>query len=111
MKLARKTKFAVFISVVLLFFACKDESVIEVEILSKAYVDILLVEELYGDNDSLEFKRDEIYKKYSISKNSYDNSFKDFDQNLEEWEIFFKFANTYLDTLKADQKKSVKKKE
>lgn len=107
MKPVRRTSLIVLILIFL--FACSDEKVVEEETLAKVYVDLLLVEELYVGTDSLHFKKNEIFDMYGISKENYDSTFKKFEHNTEEWDNFFTLANTYLDTLKANQTKTENK--
>ena len=81
------------------------------ETLALVYVDLLVVDDLYLDTDSLEIKRTEVFNKYSVSQAEYDSTFKMFSSDKEKWDLFFDLANTYLDTLKSDLKKSAKPRE
>jgi hypothetical protein len=92
-------------------FSCTDEKEVEVETLTRIYVDLLVVEDFYLDSDSLEIKRTEVFNKYSVSEAEYDSAFKMFSSDKKKWENFFDLSNTYLDTLKSDLKKSAKLKE
>ncbi len=88
----------------ILFFSlqCSNSKEIEIEELAKVYVDLLVVEDYYNDTDSIEVKKSEVFLKYSIDTGSYYNSFRSIKADSEEWEKFYNFANTYLDTLKAN---------
>lgn len=89
-----------------LFFItnCKENNEIEKETLAKAYVDILVVEEYFQNIDSLRIEKQKVFQNYSIDQESYDLEIKSFSSNQESWDEFFKLANTYLDTLKANIK-------
>lgn len=89
-----------------LFFItnCKENNLIEKETLAKAYVDILVVEEYYQNIDSLKIEKEKVFQKYSMDKESYDLEIRSFSSNQKSWDEFFKLANTYLDTLKANVK-------
>jgi sugar diacid utilization regulator len=95
--------FILFIS--FLLFNCSSDNRIDEKILAKIYVEKLIVEEQYPNKDSLKIKTDEIFKKYSISRNSYVNAVKSLDYDKEKWEEFFKYSKEYIDTLKANLNK------
>jgi hypothetical protein len=84
----------------LIFLGCSDDENVDLEKLSKVYVDLLIVEDFYKDTDSLELKRDEVFNKYLINEAKYDSSFKKFEHDSEKWEEFFNLSNAYLDSLK-----------
>lgn len=107
MKQVRKTSYTLLIFIFL--FACSEETTVEKETLAKVYVDLLLAEDIYAGTDSLELKKEEIWVKYEISKEIYDSSFIKFEHDTEKWDDFFNLANSYLDTLKAKQKKTENK--
>lgn len=98
MKLVKNVNIALFI--LSLFVSCSDEKEIHSEILAKAYVDILVVEDFYVGTDSVDVKKEEIFKKYSLTEKDYHSSIEKFANNREEWDKFFELANNYLDTLK-----------
>lgn len=89
--------------------SCSNNQEIEVEQLARVYVDLQVTADIYSNSDSLEIKRLEVFEKYSISEEVYDSTFIKFSYDKEKWERFFKLANTYLDTLKSDLKKTEKK--
>jgi len=105
LKLVKKTNIALLF-LLLCIFACTDKNEIEVETLAHVYVDLLIVEDFYNKTDSIQIKRDEVFAEYSISEEIYDSTFKIFSYDQDKWDTFFKLANTYLDTLKSDLKKS-----
>ncbi|MEE9431026.1 MAG: hypothetical protein V3V16_08305 [Melioribacteraceae bacterium] len=98
----------------LLFFlvfllSCSENNSIDKEILAKTYVDILVAEEYYKNIDSINIEKEKVFKKYSIDTASYYSTLKSFSSDKESWNDFFKLANTYLDTLKANVKSSTLK--
>ncbi len=91
---------AVFIS--FLFFGCSGKDEIQNEKLVKIYVDLMVVQQLHADNsDSLKIGEREVFKKYDVTKESYENSLKKYSDSKEKWEEFFTKSKEYLDTLKA----------
>lgn len=101
MKLVKRIS---IILLILLLSFCSDQKKIATELLAKAYVDILVVEDFYAGTDSIAIKKSEIFQKYSITENEYLSSFEQFGNNREEWDNFFNLANSYLDTLKSEIK-------
>lgn len=101
MKLVKRINIILFI---LLLTSCSDQKKIDTELIAKAYVDILVVEDFYTGTDSIAIKKSEIFEKYSITENEYLSSFEQFGSDREEWDLFFDLANSYLDTLKAEVK-------
>ena len=93
-----------FLVSIYLITNCTENNLIEKKTLAKAYVDILVVEEYYQNIDSLRIEKEKVFQKYSIDQESYDLEIKSFSSNQESWDEFFKLANTYLDTLKANIK-------
>ncbi len=106
MKRAKRTS-SLFL-LLIFFIGCEAKPEIELETLAKVYVDVLVVEDFYNNTDSLEIKRTQVFEKYSVTEAVYDSTFKRFSYDKEKWDSFFKLADTYLDTLKADLKKPVK---
>ncbi len=105
---AKTINYKIIFLVFILFAACSDNK-IEIEKLAKVYVDLSVAEDYYSDSDSLEIKKKEIFRKYSISESNYKESFIKFGSNKEKWDEFYKLADTYLDTLKSNLKNSRKK--
>lgn len=110
MKQVKKTSLLVF-CLSFLILACSQKKKVEIETLAKVYVDLLVAEDYYKDTDSLDRKRDEVFKKYSVTEDIYDSTYKQFSYNKEEWDKFFDLANAYLDTLKSHLKKPSLQKE
>jgi len=94
----------------ILFISC-SESEIEIDTLAKIYVDLAVVEDYYNNTDSVKIKTEEIFFKYKIDENKYKDSFVKFGSDKEKWDEFYNLANTYLDTLKSNLKKSSQKTE
>ena len=90
--------------------SCANEEV-EIDKLAKVYVDLAVVEDYYNTADSIQIMSNEIFHKYNIGKNTYKESFVKFGSDKEKWDQFYKIANSYLDTLKSNLKKSSQKKE
>ncbi|MCP5061251.1 MAG: hypothetical protein GY936_02155 [Ignavibacteriae bacterium] len=100
----KRVYLVLFIISLIIITNCSENNLIEKETLAKAYVDILVVEEYYQNIDSLRIEKEKVFQKYSIDQESYDLEIKSFSSNQESWDEFFKLANTYLDTLKANIK-------
>jgi len=107
-KLNLKYFFVVFISFIF-YTNCSDNNSIDKKTLAKAYVDILVVEEYYKNIDSINIEKEKVFKKYTIDTASYYSTLKSFSSDQESWDKFFKLANTYLDTLKANVKSPTQK--
>ena len=97
-----KIKYFKFIIIFFFVFisACSSRNNIDNKTLAKIYVDKLIVEEQYGNQDSLSVKTEQVFQKYSVTKKDFYNSIKALDYDKEQWEEFFKFSKEYLDTLK-----------
>lgn len=96
-------KISLFLLITLsLYFGCSNDESVELEKLSKVYVDLLIVEDFYKNTDSLEIKRSEVFSNHSINEVLYDSSFKKFEYDSEKWKLFFELSNAYLDSLKKD---------
>ncbi|MFZ1290741.1 MAG: hypothetical protein WAR79_11665 [Melioribacteraceae bacterium] len=88
-----------------LLLNCSEQKSIDINTLSKVYVDLLVVEDFYMGTDSLKIKKAEVFNKYEIDTSSYFNSYRALQYDSEKWNEFFNLSQTYLDTLKASQKK------
>lgn len=87
------------------FQNCDGHKKLDIDTLSKVYVDLLVVEDFYSGTDSLKIKKDEIFKKYDIDSSSYYEKYKSLKFDDEKWNEFFNLSQTYLDTLKSNQAK------
>lgn len=103
-------KISLFIFFIVLSVSCNDKKV-ELEKLAKVYVDLSVVEDYYNNTDSLKIKKDSVFKKYNFSEVDYKQNFLKIGADKEKWDEFYKLANTYLDTLKAELKNRQKKTE
>lgn len=65
-----------------------------------------MVEDYYNNTDSLTIKRSDVFKKYNLTEESYDSSFKMLSYDRELWDNFFNYSNEYLDSLKVNLKNS-----
>lgn len=97
------------IIVVLTVVACENKKEIEADLLARIFVDLSVVEDFYADSDSLNIKRSEVFKKYSVTESQYDSAYKTLSYNKEEWEKFFKSGDYYLDSLKNELKQTTSK--
>lgn len=96
-----------FLVVILISFQfCSNQKNVDLETLSKVYVDLLVVEDFYSGTDSVKIKKEEVFKKYEIDSTSYFNSYKSLKYNDAKWNEFFNLSQAYLDTLKSKQKKN-----
>ena len=92
----------IFTLSLLLFFSCEEKPEVDVETTSKIYVDLLIVEETYrGLPDSLIKNKEDIFEKYSITEEDYNNTYLQMKNDQEIWNAFFDSSLTYLDTLRA----------
>ncbi len=80
--------------------SCKTHSV-DQETAVKIYVENIIVEEKYPSNpDSLRIYRQNVFSKYNLLKNDFDDFMKSMKDDREKWESFFKQADSYLNELK-----------
>jgi len=90
-----------YIIPLILFFGCDTPDKVDKQTLGKAYVDILVAQEIYLPNyDSLNIEKTRIFNKYDITEEDYNYTLDSYKDNEEEWEEFFKQSLAYLDTLK-----------
>jgi len=101
LKQVRKTSLFILI---LIISACSNNPELEDEELAKLYVELMVVDDMYRDSDSLKLKRIETFQKYSTTKEFYDSTFIQFTHERERWENFFNLTSIYLDSLKAELK-------
>jgi hypothetical protein len=95
-------KLLLSILALLLFFSCDDEADVDVDTISKIYVDLLVAEETYrGHSDSLIQKREDIFAEYNKTEEEYNNTFMQMKNNQKIWSDFFEASLAYLDTLRA----------
>lgn len=96
-----------FLTLILLitFPSCGSQKKLDIETLSKVYVDLLVAEDFYSGTDSLKIKKDEIFKKYETDSASYFETYRSLQFDDEKWNEFFNLSQTYLDTLKAMREK------
>ncbi|MBN1637454.1 MAG: hypothetical protein JW866_00690 [Ignavibacteriales bacterium] len=88
--------FYMLLTFIFLIFTYCSDSKTDYESLAKVYVDLLVVEELYAARpDSLELKRQEIFKNYNINEQEYLNTLQAIPDE-GTWDKFFNYANEYL---------------
>ena len=89
---------------IILVAACSSRE-IDSHVMSKAYVDILIVKETFPQgSDSLKAATNRTFEKYKIKSENYYSTLKGYETNQEEWDEFFKLSREYLDSLKAQNK-------
>lgn len=88
------------------FQNCNNQKNLDLETLSKIYIDLLVVEDFYVGTDSVEIKKKEIFEKYEIDSSTYFNSYRNLQYDDEKWNEFFNLSQTYLDSLKSKQQKN-----
>ena len=98
-----------FISLLLLVSCNFTEETSQKEI-AHLYVDILVAEETYKtDADSMQIALDSLYKFHNISESKYLKELENYSYDEDAWKEFFNLSEEYLDTLKAIEKRKVKK--
>ncbi|VAX29859.1 hypothetical protein MNBD_IGNAVI01-1448 [hydrothermal vent metagenome] len=93
---------------------CSSEDKVDKDKIAHLYVDILVTQETYKYNiDSLKIAVDSLYKEYQLTEQQYKSSLEKFKYDEQSWTEFFKLAEVYLDTLKAQENRRIaeKKKE
>lgn len=109
-------KVVLILSIVSCFFivGCSSENEVDKDKIAHLYVDLLVTQETYKYNvDSLEIAVDSLYKEYQLTEQQYKSSLEKFKYDEQTWSEFFKLAEVYLDTLKAQEERRIadKKKE
>ena len=90
----------------LLSAGCSENHSKSKELTAKVYVDLLVAKEkYYHRKDSLQLAQDSIFKKYNLAKPDYEKNLEMLKHNNEEWNDFFKYAESYIDTLKSREAK------
>jgi hypothetical protein len=105
LKPASGAKFLILLSVFFLFY-CSQKSGGEKEKLAHLYIDLLTVEEFYhGIPDTIRAHQEKLFAKYQISSAQFTEKIKRFKEDKEEWDEFFKLAESYLKELNDKVKK------
>jgi len=98
-----------------LIVGCHSEEKIDKEKVAHLYVDLLVSQETYKYNiDSLKIVVDSLYNEYQLTEEQYKNTLEKFKYDEKTWDEFFRIAEEYLDTLKAQENRRIeeqKKKE
>ena len=87
----------------LIFFAllsCNDEEIVDQEIMVKIYVETMIARDTLTDNSNFEKEKEKILNRYNVSDSSYANTLRNYKENKELWDEFFKESFEYLDTLR-----------
>lgn len=106
MKPANATKLK-SISIVLIFFfvaACTSKKT-DINVISRAYVDILIAKESFPQgSDSLKALTNRTFEKYKVTGEEYYSALEGFKADQKKWDEFFKLSRKYLDSLKVENK-------
>ncbi len=95
----------ILIPLILIVAACSSTSDKKIDRAARAYVDNLIVEEKYSAKpDTVNLLKDEVFKKYSFTKEDYKQFFDELSADKVKWDKFFSSAEKYLDSLKAEKK-------
>ena len=87
----------------LIFFtllSCNDEEIVDQEIMVKIYVETMIARDTLTDNSNFEKEKEKILNRYNVSDSSYANTLRNYKENKELWDEFFKESFEYLDTLR-----------
>ncbi len=94
----------IFLVLSFILIGCDSEEKINKEKVAHLYVDLLIAQETYKYNvDSLKITTDSLYNEYQLTETQYKNTLEKFKYDEETWNEFFKIAEEYLDTLKAQE--------
>jgi hypothetical protein len=84
--------------------ACSSDKISPEKKTAHLFVDILIAEEAYKTMpDSLKVRVDSLYNYYGTDSLNYLQTLESFKYDKETWDNFFKYAEEYLDTLKAHE--------
>ena len=99
----------IFLIISVLFIGgCSSKEKIDKEKIAHLYVDILVSQETYKYNvDSLKIAVDSLYKDYQMTEDQYKKTLEKFKYDEKTWDEFFKLAEEYLDTLKAQENRRI----
>ena len=86
--------------ILILFSYCGNaEQEVEEEKLAMIYVDLLLVNERYGNlTDSLNYHQQKVFTKHQVDETAYISTLESYRVDEEKWDSFFVKANAYLDS-------------
>lgn len=92
-----------FVSFVLGFAACQTENPAEPSPFEKAYVELMIVSQVYSASvPDARNARKFVLKKYNFTIKSFDSTFTILQNNPEKWFDFQRNASAYADTLSAN---------
>ncbi len=97
-------RYRIFVSflVVLLFPACSKQNKINVNIAARVFINKLIIEDVYRNQpDSIKIKENKLFRKYHITKQDFVNTITSYKSDRAQWDVFFKKAKKYLDSLRA----------
>lgn len=95
-------KIVVSFLVILFFSACSKQNKVNVDIAARVFINKLIIEDIYRNQpDSIKIKENKLFKKYHITKQDFINTISSYKSDREQWDVFFKKAKKYLDSLRA----------
>ena len=98
-----KKTFLLILFVSVLLYSCGKKENIDREVLAHTYVELLIAEQQYLEKpDSLEIAKREVFSKYNLNEEEYISGLENYQSKKEKWDLFFVSAQTYLDSLKAE---------
>ena len=90
--------------IISLFFGCGEEKGIDKSRLAHTYVDLTVARERYNTQpDSLREAEKDIFDKYNLTEEEYDEAVKSIKPESEYWKEFFDITKQYLDSLRTSQ--------
>ncbi len=98
-----KLKIFIIFSLLFLVSSCGNKERVDREVLAKTYVDLLIAEQQFMEKpDSLLIKKSEIFAENNLSEEEYLSALEKYSSEKEKWDQFFKYAQTYLDSLQEE---------
>lgn len=96
----------IYLSLFILLISCDSATQPSQKEVAQLYIDILIAEETYKtDIDSMNIAIDSLYKIHNLTQDIYTSSLDEYKHNDDTWNDFFDFADEYLDTLKAIERR------
>lgn len=95
-----KSIFSVII-LTLLFIGCGNKTELPKEKTARVFVDLLVLKEkFYFEKDSLLTHQNKTFEKYSTTRQQYESALAGYENDEEQWNLFFDYAEKYLDSLR-----------
>lgn len=85
--------------------SCAKEKNIDKDVMVKAYVDLLISEEINSRNpEEFQKGKEDVFLKHGITEEDYTRTLESFEADKEVWDEFFELSFAYLDTLRTAEK-------